>query len=399
MSQIKCIPIFSFLFSVCFSLSLSAQVNYSPSLKDAVVMATKQKKHLYIKYYSETCGHCIKLQEVLEIDSISKYINDNFISYKIDIEKILQSEVNFLSERSIFPTSTPSMLFFNPDLEFIHHAIPNTEASAVMKALSKTFLKGERTSDYKERFLNGEKDLNFLKSYSKLLKLTKDVEINKRVGDSIYEVYPKKNLLTTNSFAVTNTYIKSIDNGFFEFWMDNFSKIDSVAPNTTREKKTGILSRILIDDILYSIEKWDIIELNKASNYYNILNPEKNQHLFTWEYQINLLFKDDRSEDALSIAKSLYLSESDDVNFLLYLTKSCLNQASKLSELVVIEEEMKKFKGKITRPVKVGELSCYYMLLHKKKGEQAKFDRMKTRTENYLKGSNLNLDLFNEIVK
>lgn len=376
-----------------------SQIKYVSSLEDAFSLAQKENKNVLIKYYSENCSHCQKLQQVLEIDSIQQFVNLNFISYKIESEQAPQSDYVFLKKSKIFIENVPALLFFDPQKQFIHLAQPKQEAELVMKALKTALDPFERTSNLAKRYQDGTRDMVTLKRYSKLAQVQKDSAVVNQLANDIYNLFPKEQLLSKNSIVNTAGYVKTIHNGFFRFWMDNYSKLDSVAPDLKKEDKEKVFKDILMDYINAPKTKWDIQEYQKVRSYIQITYLSENPYGFFWEEESQLLVKNGLQEQAFELAEKQINFDKNKQHSFVYEFNVYSNLLTASKELKALVKLMDELFPTITDNELKGKMYCYYLRIYKKLNDTKSYEKLKAMTKDFLSKHQLDTSLFDEVSK
>lgn len=100
--------------------------------------AKKQNKPIFLDAYAVWCGPCHAMSRGTFKDAeVGKYFNNNFINYKLDMEK---GEGPML-QQSFKVTAYPTLLFIQPDGTIKHRAVgyrnPQQLLSAGQQALNK----------------------------------------------------------------------------------------------------------------------------------------------------------------------------------------------------------------------------------------------------------------------
>ena len=111
MQRLKRITIFLL---VCFILnaatieSISAQssIEWQP-YSNGMDSAKNNKKSVFLHFYAKWCGYCAKMEkESFQDNSIAEYLNENFISIRVDVDK----EQNIAEKYNVF--ALPTTYFF-----------------------------------------------------------------------------------------------------------------------------------------------------------------------------------------------------------------------------------------------------------------------------------------------
>ena len=70
--------------------------------------AKNNNKAIFLHFYAKWCGYCAKMEkESFQDDSIAEYLNENFISIRVDVDK----EQNIAEKYGVF--ALPTTYFFS----------------------------------------------------------------------------------------------------------------------------------------------------------------------------------------------------------------------------------------------------------------------------------------------
>jgi thiol-disulfide isomerase/thioredoxin len=149
---------------ICFQLTIWAQgINFEKgNFEELKVKAKKENKLIFVDAYTTWCGPCKWMAStVFTNDTVGKFYNEHFISAKIDMEK--GEGIEFAKKYNV--RCYPNLIILNGDGEVIHRQGGGLKPQAFIEFATKA-MKGEKTfSFYNNAFINGSKDLTFLKEY------------------------------------------------------------------------------------------------------------------------------------------------------------------------------------------------------------------------------------------
>lgn len=134
---------------------------WETDIETAFQKAKAANKLVYVECYLPTCPVCMSFEPILKSAAVGTFFNNNFINYKLNGEKAEQ--VKFLNSKNINLPNFPMFLFFDPNTNLVHQAEAGEPKEEGVINIGKTALDPEkRSSNYKNRYEAGDRDLNFL---------------------------------------------------------------------------------------------------------------------------------------------------------------------------------------------------------------------------------------------
>ncbi len=112
MSKLKGVTIFLlvvFILNTVPIVSISAPNAIEwQSYTTGMDLAKKNSKSVFLHFYATWCSYCTKMEkESFQDDSIAEYLNDNFVSIRVDVDK----EQNIADMYNVF--GLPTTYFFS----------------------------------------------------------------------------------------------------------------------------------------------------------------------------------------------------------------------------------------------------------------------------------------------
>ena len=147
------------------ALTVSAQgIEFMPegsTFAQAVEKARKENKKIFLDCYTSWCGPCkMMAAKIFPMAEVGEYMNPNFVSIKIDMEKGEGPEL--ASKLEI--TAYPSFVIFDRDGKEIGRFVGGSDApNFLARVKSKSEENGSAKMD--ERFEKGDRDPMFLREY------------------------------------------------------------------------------------------------------------------------------------------------------------------------------------------------------------------------------------------
>lgn len=170
-----------------FSFSLRAQDSgirfFHGTWDEAIALAKKEKKKLFVDFYTEWCGPCLNMSlTVFVLPQVGEVYNKNFVCLKIDAEK---GEGRELAKR-YGVNSYPTYIFVNPkNQEVIHRSGSNKPVEDFLYD-AQGGINPKLGSVYMDKvYAEGKYDLNFLKDYIRNKKASRSGDVQKYFDELI----------------------------------------------------------------------------------------------------------------------------------------------------------------------------------------------------------------------
>jgi thiol-disulfide isomerase/thioredoxin len=362
-------------FSLFISLCFNSQIKFEDSFEKAIEISKKEKKIVFVKFYGETCSHCKKLQEALDVDTIASLYSKYFVSFKINSENLTKADEDFLSKYKFNINQIPFLFFFNSEGEFIHFANPSQTVNGVYNLVFEVLNPEKRTSSLAAKYQNGNRDLITLKMYSKLAQLVDDQDLVKQLGDDIFENYPKNELLSKASLVTLAKYIKFIDNGLYKVWIENYARLDSLVLDFKLEEKQKVLKDILIDDINKNKKKWSLKQLEIARGYVDLTALSDNSFVYTWQEEVDIHSNTKNEEKIVVILEGVQKEKNFfQLNYMMnyMLSKIGKNESFEKYEIYLSEMSKRFVDTEEQAELYVSKIKFYTLSNNKEKLKQSK---------------------------
>ena len=187
---------------------------------EAVALAKKEKKKIFIDFFTEWCGPCLNMaQTVFPLPQVGEVYNKHFVCVKIDAEK--GEGVELAKKYGVY--SYPTYIFVNPKTEELIHRSGNNKPVADFIADAEGALNPKLSSVYlTEKYKSGDYDMDFLCDYIRYQKLrgNRDVlkDFNKVIEMGGKLTDPKIwNLYVECVGGYDNPYVKEVSDNYDEF--------------------------------------------------------------------------------------------------------------------------------------------------------------------------------------
>ncbi len=150
---------------VCLSGSTFAQKSgegidfFEGTWEEALAMAKKENKTIFLDGYASWCGPCKKMiKEIFPQESVGEFYNKNFINVKMDMEK---GEGPMVAEKYNIQRY-PTFVYINADGEALHRAAGYKPAEEFIADGTDAMDTNKQFYSLKKRYEGGEKDKTFL---------------------------------------------------------------------------------------------------------------------------------------------------------------------------------------------------------------------------------------------
>ncbi|RYU96681.1 TlpA family protein disulfide reductase [Emticicia agri] len=290
-------------FCVLFTHFTFAQgIIWETDIETAFKKAKAANKLVYVECYLPTCPVCMSFEPILKSAKVGEFYNKNFINYKLNGEKAEQ--VKFLNSKNIHLPNFPLFLFFDPNTNLVHQAEAGEPKEDGVIAIGKTALDPDkRSSSYKRRYEAGERDLNFLISYAYYSRVTKDTATNLPVARAVYEAFPKEDLNSPISWAITKKVVEDIDNGFAKYWLEHVEEAKNYETAGGHPGGEQNVYGVIIQNSLYSLrgQTYSSAKINKIKEYMNKVGFGQYAEGATWQLEAKALVREGNTGQAMGV--------------------------------------------------------------------------------------------------
>lgn len=295
--------IYTILTFILFTqFSFAQGIVWETDIETAFKKAKAANKLVYVECYLPTCPICMSFEPVLKSAKVGEFFNTNFINYKLNGEKAEQ--VKFLNSKNINLPNFPLFLFFDPETNLVHQAEAGEPKEDGVIAIGKIALDPEkRASSYKKRYEAGEKDLNFLINYAYYSRVVKDTATNLAVAKAVYEAFPKEDINSPISWAITKKVVEDVDNGFALYWFDHLQEAKNFEAAGGHPGGEQNIFGAIIQSSLYSRrgQVYSSAKINKIKEYMNKVGFGQYAEGATWQFESKALVREGQTGKAMMV--------------------------------------------------------------------------------------------------
>ncbi len=216
----------AFLFSMLISLGAFSQgmnLNESLTWKQVLAKASAESKPIFVDAYTSWCGPCKWMaKNVFVTDSVGKFYNSNFISYKLDMEKGEGIDFAKRYEVKFFPT----YLYFDKQGNLIHR-------SGGSKPVAEFIKDGQDALDPNKQLVTLSKKFEADKNNKEIVvnyvhALLNAGESSADAAEAYFELADEKERLSADAFHVYES-LSEMNSSSFKFMKENKSRFDGVS--------------------------------------------------------------------------------------------------------------------------------------------------------------------------
>lgn len=213
--MIRTILLVALAFSIINTHAQDTSINFvTMKWDDAVALATKENKPIFVDAYTVWCGPCKWLAANVFTDpEVAAYYNKTFVNVKLDMEK--GEGIELAKKWSI--QAYPTLIFFNEKGEEAHRVLGAMPAPTFIEIGKVASDKQYNNLGMKERFDKGDRDVEFLRNYA--TQLAQAYLPAEEVFEAYFKTqseeqyYAKENLSLIQFIAtdVNNKYFKHVE--------------------------------------------------------------------------------------------------------------------------------------------------------------------------------------------
>lgn len=345
-------------------------VTWTPDIPEALAKAKATGKLLFVECYSPTCPICQSIEPHFSTPEVAERYNADFVNYKLDVG--VAEQVKFLNDRNIWLPSFPQFLFFDGDGKLVHQGEVTATTESILAVAADAQTPEKRTGNYKTRFDKGERDFDFLVKYGVYTRLIKDTVENRKVGDALFEVFPKNEINSETSWAATKKVITSVDNGFFKHWINQMPRAAEF------EKKAGhagqelhSLGAIVQTSVAKDARAYNTQQLTQVKDYIRKVGGGEYADTYVWEYETLANLREGKAAAALTIGRNMAAKFATSGPSLVYITKVFNDHFPDNSFLPVAGEWLSTAAPLVTEPNQKAEYHYELARLNLKGGDKA----------------------------
>ena len=299
-------------------------VKWEPNISQALSKAKANNKVVFVYAYLVDCPACQSVAPFWNNPEIAKKFNDGFVNYKLNLA--VAEQVKFLNDRNLRMPSYPQLMFFDANGNLIHQTTdvlpPSIEK--LIGVANEGLDSNQWSSNYKKRYVAGDRDYTFLKKLAKYSVFMKDFEMNHKAANDLFEMYPKNELNSISSYILLRDIVTDVDNGFFQYWIKNLNSAADIERNYggkvggEKESLGKVISFSVMDS---SSRNFSTEKLARIREYMKTVGAEEHADIVLWEPELLANLREGNKNQALEIGNKLSVKSPVNGPFLIYVSK------------------------------------------------------------------------------
>ncbi|WP_285056667.1 thioredoxin family protein [Pedobacter ginsengisoli] len=210
--------------------------------------ARTENKYIFVDVFATWCAPCKWMDKnVFDSEGLGKYINDRFISFKVQgdtsIEDSEQTKKYYSEAKQLISNfkvrSYPTFLFFSPKGELVHQFSGAVDDTAFITIVKEALTPEKQYSTLLRKFNKGQLRYEQMPLLAKTAKQLLDTNIVHRVADCYISEFLLKlketELFTADHLTFINDFIVDTKSEGFKFFMKYTKKINAVLGDNKAE--------------------------------------------------------------------------------------------------------------------------------------------------------------------
>jgi thiol-disulfide isomerase/thioredoxin len=281
------------------------------NLRTVFNMAMAQNKPVFLEVYAPSCHVCNAFKPTFELPQVGNFYNQNFVSYKLDITS--PEGATFLNKQGIWIASTPTLLFFDKEVNLMHISILGenlNSAQVLIDAATRALNPKQRTAAYKASFQSGNREANFLIDFGMIARMMRDTVNSISAMNAYAQKTPKNKYSNNTNFLVLQKIIIDDENDIFEYMIDNLKEFSGkYDPKLVKQTAENI--------IMYSLYssrgmRYSVAKINKVRTNLGKLGVDKKSiDGRLWREESNAYFRENQPTKAITILSNLVDNKTD----------------------------------------------------------------------------------------
>ena len=191
------------------------------SIEEALKLASKEKKMVFIDFYTTWCGPCKQLSNnVFPQKEVGDYFNSKFISIKCDAEKDNGPSL----ARKYNVKAYPTLVFLNEKGDLLYSFAGALDAANLIERVQRGLNPELSAEKLKDRYEKGERTPELIYYYAISLLENGNNEAAYAVINEYFQNLSEREKSNAENFKIYERYILNIDNPIAQYVLKNHKK-------------------------------------------------------------------------------------------------------------------------------------------------------------------------------
>lgn len=354
--------LYSILLASFLVTNLSAQgIEFAQgSWDDALALAKKEDKLVFVDAYTTWCGPCKKMsRETFKDSEVGNYFNKEFVNFKMDMEKGEGPDVAVKYDVFVYPT----LLFIDGEGNQVHRTAGYHDAAQFI-ALGKTAMDpNRRLSTLNAKYESGNRDPEFLYKFTQL-----KYDVYDGTHGQVAEEYlaTQKDWSTDQNMEFLFAFVERTDSKGFEYLVDNK---DAFSAKFGEQKVVSKIQNMIYETVARSKDE---NAMEKVDALYKRVYPKQAKQLssaFRMTYYRQRGDVENYADAAVSYFDSFKSEDPDELNEAAWIFYQKVEDKKKLKKAVKWTKRSIKLDDNLFSNDTLAAL--YYKLGKKRKARKA----------------------------
>ncbi len=247
--------------------------------EEAKKKAKEENKYIMVDAYASWCGPCKKMVRTTFADaSVGRFYNENYINFKIDMEKGEGPALKNVFRVRAYPT----IVYFDADAKEVGRFQGFRPAESFLVEGKKALVNKEEVMKMSQAFDGGERDPQFLREYIESLSYLKQPK--DKVVKEYVKTQSKEDLKSPENMDLFFYTVNDIEDPIFELIMDNKAAYET----KFGKKETNVhLTNLAITTFRKALQAKDTKLFQKTVDVVDVMDFDKKHWIWI---QMNLEF-------------------------------------------------------------------------------------------------------------
>lgn len=199
------------------------------SWSQAVRLAAKEKKMIFLDAYTSWCGPCKwMVANVFNRDSVATLFNASFVNIKVDMEKGEGPDLKKLFRIQAYPT----YLFFSSEGKEVHRIVGSMSLQAFLSEANKAQSPQDSYRSLADRFSSGDRSLGFIQRYFGALEAANETDSLSTISAIYFDGLKASELMSDDNWDLIRRYLTNPASESFKWLFEHQQELKRMYPHS-----------------------------------------------------------------------------------------------------------------------------------------------------------------------